>query len=238
MASGWLQPQGAHFKIDIGHAICEEGLGLCATQQKPLPKEIMNWKKLFIAFIAAFVFLIAFGFLYHGDLIKFAIACAMVGAACAMVGPLGGGKPPHPPRKNIIIAFIAAFVFLFVFGFLWYGTLMHGAHQEVPTLWRPEAEFKDHFLWLVFGHIVMAFFLALLCAECVPAGGAGTGAKLGILIALVYAGADLITFAVQPLTTKILFGWIVGDLIQFAVAGAIIGLIYKLCYKPSSAATT
>src|SRR5947208_16863840 len=35
----------------------------------------------------------------------------------------------------------------------------------------------------------------------------------------------LITFAVQPLTTKILGGWIVGDLIQFAIAGAIIGAI-------------
>jgi len=68
----------------------------------------------------------------------------------------------------------------------------------------------------------------------VPAGGAGGGATLGILVALVYAGADLITFAVQPLTTKILGGWIVGDLIQFAIAGAIIGAIYK----PISPTTT
>ena len=135
--------------------------------------------------------------------------------------------------KKFFFAFIAAFVFLFVFGFIWYGHLMHGVHQEVPALWRPEAEFKDHFVWLVFGHIVMAFFLTLLCAKFVPAGGAGACAKLGILVALVYAGADFITFAVQPLTTKILCGWIVGDLIQFAIAGAIIGAIYK----PRSLAT-
>jgi hypothetical protein len=136
--------------------------------------------------------------------------------------------------KKFFIAFIAAFVFLFVFGFIWYGNLMHGVHQEVPALWRPEAEFKDHFAWLILGHIVMAFFLTLLCAKFVPASGAGAGAKLGILVALIYAGADLITFAVQPLTTKILCGWIVGDLIQFAIAGAIIGALYR----PSSPATT
>jgi hypothetical protein len=130
--------------------------------------------------------------------------------------------------KKFFIAFIAAFVFLFVFGFIWYGNLMHGVHQEVPALWRPEAEFKEHFLWLILGHVVMAFFLTLLCVKFVPAGGAGGCTKL------VYAGADLITFAVQPLTTKILGGWIVGDLIQFAIAGAIIGAIYK----PSSPATT
>ena len=104
---------------------------------------------------------------------------------------------------------------------------MHNIHNEVPTLWRTEAEFGTHFHWLILGHVVMAFFLTLLYARFVPMGGAGAGAMLGILVALVYAGADLITFAVQPLTSKILCGWIVGDLIQFAIAGAIIGAIYK-----------
>jgi hypothetical protein len=74
---------------------------------------------------------------------------------------------------------------------------------------------------------VMAFFLTLLCVRFVPGGGAGAGATLGILVGLVYAGPHLISFAVQPLTTKILCGWIVGAVIQFAIAGAIIGVIYK-----------
>ena len=146
--------------------------GLAGTQQEPQQKEIMDWKKFFIAFIAAFVF-------------------------------------------------------LFVFGFLWYGTLMHGAHQEVPTLLRTEADFKTYFGWLILGQIVKAFFLTVLFACFVSAGGAGAGVKLGVLVALVYGGVDLIFFAVQPLTTKILGGWIVGDLIQFGIAGAIIGAIYK-----------
>jgi len=109
--------------------------------------------------------------------------------------------------KKFFFAFIAAFGFMFLFGFLWYGKLMHGAHQEVPILWRTEADFGNHFSSLVFGHVVMAFFLTLLYAR--------------------FAGADLITFAVQPLTTKILCGWIAGHLIQFTIAGAMIGAIYK-----------
>jgi len=136
--------------------------------------------------------------------------------------------------KKFFVAFIAAFVFLFVFGFVWYGHLMHGIHNEVPVLWRPEADFGNYFPWLIFGHIVMAFFLTLLCAKFVPGGGAGACAGLGILVALVYIGNNFIIYAVQPLTTKILGGWIVGDLIMFAIAGAIIGAIYK----PSSPATT
>jgi hypothetical protein len=136
--------------------------------------------------------------------------------------------------KKFFIAFVAAFGFIFLFGFIWYGKLMHGANQEVPTLWRTEADFGNHFSTLVFGHIVMAFFLTLVCARFVHGGGPGACATLAILVALIYAGADLITFAVQPLTTKILCGWIVGDLIQFAIAGALIGAIYK----PAPAHTT
>jgi hypothetical protein len=136
--------------------------------------------------------------------------------------------------SKFFIAFIAAFVWLFVFGFIWYGNLMRGVHQEVPALFRAEAEFGSHFPWLILGHIVMAFFLTLLCTRFVPAGGGGACALLGLLVALVHSGGILITFAVQPITSKILCGWTVGAVIQFAIAGAIIGAIYK----PRSAATT
>ena len=129
--------------------------------------------------------------------------------------------------KKFLFAFIAAFVFLFVFGFLWYATLMHDVHREVPTLLRPEADLKSHFGWLISGHLVMAFFFTMLYARFVPNGGAASGATLGILVGFVYAGAHFISFAVQPLTTKILGGWIVGGVIQFAIAGAIVGAIYK-----------
>jgi hypothetical protein len=79
----------------------------------------------------------------------------------------------------------------------------------------------------------MAFFFTLLCAHCVATGGAGAGATLGILVGLVYAGPHLISFAIQPLTVKILSDWIVGAVIQFIIAGAIVGAIYK----PNSLAT-
>ena len=129
--------------------------------------------------------------------------------------------------KKFFFAFIAAFVFLFVFGFVWYATLMHDAHREVPTLLRPDADAKSYFGWLALGQFVMAFFFTLLCARQVPSGGAGAGAMLGLLVGLVYAGPHLISFAVQPLTFKILCGWIAGAVIQFTVAAAIVGAIYK-----------
>jgi hypothetical protein len=95
--------------------------------------------------------------------------------------------------NKFFFAFITAFVFLFVFGFLWYATLMHNAHREVQTLLRPEADFKSYFGWLALGQFVMAFFFTLLCARYVPSGRAGAGAMLGVLVGLVYAGPHLIS---------------------------------------------
>jgi hypothetical protein len=80
----------------------------------------------------------------------------------------------------------------------------------------------------------MAFFLTLLYARFVPAGGVAAGVGLGVLVAFLFIGDNLITFAVQPLTTKILCGWFVGNLLEFGIAGAIIGGIYK----PGSPTTT
>jgi len=75
--------------------------------------------------------------------------------------------------KKFFFAFIAAFVFLFGFGFLWYATLMHDAHREVPGLLRPEAELGSYFGWLALGQFVMAFFFTLLCTRYIPSGRAG-----------------------------------------------------------------
>src|SRR6185369_1984634 len=129
--------------------------------------------------------------------------------------------------KRFFFAFFGAFVFLFVFGFLWYATLMHDAHREVPTLLRPEADLKGYFGWLALGQFVMAFFFTLLCARYVLYVRAGAGAMLGLLVGLVYAGPHLISFAVQPLTFKILFGWIAGAPIPCTIAGAIVGALYR-----------
>src|SRR5947207_14645430 len=114
--------------------------------------------------------------------------------------------------KKFFIAFIAAFGFIFLFGFLWYGKLMHGAHQEVPTLWRTEADFGNHFSTLVFGHIAKALFLTLLCTRFVPAGGAGPCSMLALLVALIHAAANIIRLALRPLTRTILSRWYVCDL--------------------------
>jgi hypothetical protein len=130
-------------------------------------------------------------------------------------------------HKRGFIAFIAAFVFIFFFGFVWHGHLMHSAYEETAALWRAEADFQSHFWILILGHAVMAFAFTGLYVCKVGINSASTGFGYGIVLGILCWGVDLIRFATSPLTTKILWMWFAGDLISFALMGAIVGIIYK-----------
>src|SRR2546430_869829 len=104
--------------------------------------------------------------------------------------------------SKFFFAFIAAFVFVFFFGFVWHGILMKSAYMEIASHFRPD----DQMGWgpLILGHAVMAFFLTWVYARFAAAGGAGAGLRLGALIGLIFVGLHFVRFAVEPLTTKIL----------------------------------
>ena len=53
------------------------------------------------------------------------------------------------------------------------------------------------------------------------------GLRYGLLVGLLFCGADLIRYAVEPLTTTILIAWCIGVIILFAIGGLIVGTLYK-----------
>jgi len=105
---------------------------------------------------------------------------------------------------------------------------MHSTYQQVPSLMRPEAEFKANFLLLVLGQGVIAFFFTLIFVRGFGSGGGVAGGfRYGLLVGLLVCGADLIRYAVEPLTTTILIAWWIGAIILFSIAGLIVGALYK-----------
>ncbi len=131
-------------------------------------------------------------------------------------------------HKRGFIAFIVAFVFMFFFGFFWHGMLMKPMYIGTSSLWRPEPVFPI----LILGHAVVAFAFTGLYVSKVGVNSAGMGFGYGIVIGILACGVNIIRFAVEPLTTNILFMWFAADLICFAIMGALVGAIYK----PRSAA--
>jgi hypothetical protein len=125
------------------------------------------------------------------------------------------------------LALICAFVLVFLFGFVWHGVLMKEMYTETASLWRTEGDFQNHFWILILGHAVVAFAFTGLYVSKVGVNSAVTGFGYGVVIGIFCAGVELIRFAVEPITAKILCMWIIGDIIQFAIVGAAVGAIYK-----------
>src|SRR2546422_3643438 len=102
--------------------------------------------------------------------------------------------------KRLIPAFLAVFVFIFAFEWMFHGILLGNIYAQSPDLWRPPQEML--FRWLLLGQAVIALILCLIVAVS-SAGGAASGLRLGILLALMGIGVNFITYAVQPLPSRL-----------------------------------
>jgi hypothetical protein len=130
--------------------------------------------------------------------------------------------------KRFFLAFIVAFFFIFGFEWLFHGVILKDTYAALPQgLTRPSADFGSHFHWLVLGQAVMTFFFTMIYARGFGGGGVGAGVCLGILLALMFVGSNLIVYCVQPFPSSLIVIWSVGGLVEYAIAGAIIGAIYK-----------
>jgi hypothetical protein len=129
---------------------------------------------------------------------------------------------------KFLIAFIAAFIFLFAYDWVLHGILLQKNYLETAILWRTEADFKTHFPLLILGQVVIVFFFTLIFVRGFGSGGGAAGGfRYGILFGLLHIGANLIRYAVEPLTSTLLVKWSIGGLIEFAIAGLIVGALYK-----------
>jgi hypothetical protein len=129
---------------------------------------------------------------------------------------------------KLFIAFVAAFIFIFFFGWFFHEVVLKSTYSEVPSaLMRTPEEFKAHFAWLVIGQLVFAFMFVLIFASGFAGGGMGAGVRLGIMLAFLGTGAHLITYAVQPFPGNLIAYWSIGALVEMAIVGAMVGAIYK-----------
>jgi hypothetical protein len=130
--------------------------------------------------------------------------------------------------KRLFGAFIAAFIFAFLFEWLLHGVILKGSEAALPQgLARAPADFQNHFLWVVLGEAFMVFMFTIIYARGFAAGGVRAGVSLGIMFGIIYTGANLISYGVQPFPGNLVAWYSIAGLIEYAVAGAIVGTIYK-----------
>ncbi len=90
--------------------------------------------------------------------------------------------------KRFIVAFIAAYVFMFAWGWLLNGVLLKDVYAETPNLWRSQSEMMSLFHWIIIGQALLIFAFVAIYASGFAGGGVMAGIRLGILLEIAAIG--------------------------------------------------
>jgi hypothetical protein len=129
--------------------------------------------------------------------------------------------------KRFILAFVAAYVFLFVWGWLLNGVFLKDVYSETPNLWRTQSDMLSLFHWIIIGQALIVFAFVMIYGTGFAGGGALAGIRLGVLLEIAAIGMRLGFYAVQPIPGKLIVYGGMGGLIEMIIVGAIVGAIYK-----------
>jgi len=129
--------------------------------------------------------------------------------------------------KRFILAFVAAFIFIFFWGWLYNGVLLKDVFAEAQSLFRPREEMMSLFRWIVIGQAGLALAFVMIYASGFAGGGIAAGVRLGIMLEILAIGARCTIYATQPFPAKLLVLISLGGFIEMIVTGVIVGAIYK-----------
>ncbi|MHA1543841.1 MAG: hypothetical protein ACTSU8_01755 [Alphaproteobacteria bacterium] len=129
-------------------------------------------------------------------------------------------------NKRILISTIAVFVTFSVYGWLVWGVLLSEAlYAEMGGIWRAEGE--EQMAWIFIAYALMAYVMAWIWKYGNEDKGVGEGVRYGLMLGALFGSAELIAYAVQPITMKgalMAFGI---DVVMFVIAGIVLSVVYK-----------
>jgi hypothetical protein len=129
--------------------------------------------------------------------------------------------------KRFVTAFIAAYVFIFFWGWLLNSLVLRDVYAQTPNLWRTRSEMLSLFHWIIIGQALIVFSFVMIYASGFSGGGVKAGIRLGILLEIAAIGMRIGFYAVQPIPGNLIFYGSVSGLIEMIIVGAIVGAIYK-----------
>ncbi len=129
---------------------------------------------------------------------------------------------------RVLTAITVAFIFIFIFGWVWHGILLAEHYAALPGVFRPQGEMRDYFAWLFGGQLLVAVALVLLLNQHNERLSAGLGLRFGLLMGLLSAGSQIISYSsLSPVSMELLIWWVTGSFVQMPIMGALLADILK-----------
>ncbi len=129
--------------------------------------------------------------------------------------------------KKFSFTSIAAFIFIFFWGWLYNGVLLKDVLAQAQSLFRPREEIMGLFQWIVIGDAGLALSFVMIYASGFAGGGIAAGVRLGIMLEILAVSARCVIYATQPFPAKLLVVASIGGFIEMIVTVIIVGAIYK-----------
>jgi len=128
--------------------------------------------------------------------------------------------------KKIVLTGVVVFIAWSAMDYVLHGMLLQNAYKETAALWRPMDEMKNGLLSIV--ALISALTLVYVYATMVSQKSMANALKYSLILGLGMAVSFAYgSYAVMPVPYSMALSWFLGSLTEFAVAGAIIGLMVK-----------
>jgi hypothetical protein len=130
---------------------------------------------------------------------------------------------------RVAMAAIAAWALYFGISFVVHGVLLKDTYMHYAGVMRPEAQ-ANAILPLGFGFALVGFFAFAYAYAKGYEGGNGVqeGLRFGVLVGIfLCAFGSIWSYMMWPISTKLLTAWLVDNIVEFAIYGMVVGLIYR-----------
>src|SRR5207248_9203079 len=122
--------------------------------------------------------------------------------------------------KRLVFAFIAAYAFIFLWGWLLNGVFLKDVYAQTPNLWRSQSEMIGLFHWIIIGQALIVFSFVMIYARGFAGGGVIAGTRLAVLLEIAAIGMRLACYAVQPSPGNLILCGLLGGHVAMFTAGA------------------
>src|SRR5262249_59082798 len=102
--------------------------------------------------------------------------------------------------KRFILAFVAAYLFMFVWGWLLNGVVLKDVYAQWQNLFRSREEMMSLFHWILIGQALLILAFVMIYASGFAGGGVMAGIKQGLMFEIPAIGMRVAIYAGQPLS--------------------------------------
>ena len=127
--------------------------------------------------------------------------------------------------KGIVLAIVAVFIAWSALDFVIHGLLLKETYEATAHLWRTMQDTNMMLMHAV--TLAIAICFVLLYERCVSEKSVSMGLKLGVLFGLAAAIMSASTYVYMPIPLTLAIDWFVAILVQFVIAGWLVGLFVK-----------